>query len=83
MSIEEFKKILKEELDDLAIALNTRIDNISDRLDKLEFEFETFKRRWVDEVLKLANVTANWIYSLFNDPRYSDFLSQHSRLEEL
>ena len=45
MSIEEFKKILKEELDDLAIALNTRLDNISDKLDKLEFEFQAFKKR--------------------------------------
>ena len=45
MSIEEFKKILKEELDELAITLNTRLDNISDKLDKLEFELEAFKRR--------------------------------------
>lgn len=45
MSIEEFKEILKKELDDLAIILNTRLDDIKDKLDKLEFEFEAFKNR--------------------------------------
>jgi len=45
MSIEEFKEILKQEIDDLAIALNMRLDNISDKLDRLETEFENFKNR--------------------------------------
>lgn len=45
MLIEEFKEILKKELNELAVALNTRLDNISDKLDKIEFEFEAFKHR--------------------------------------
>ena len=45
MSIEEFKKILQKELNELAFVINTQLVNISDKLDKLEFEFEAFKNR--------------------------------------
>ena len=68
MSIEEFEKILKKELNELAVALNTRLDNISD---KLEFEFEAYKHRWrasrndkIYRMSKMGNMTQKEIFLL-------------------
>lgn len=45
MSIEEFEKILNKELNELAVVLNTKLEDISDKLDKLAFEFEASRHR--------------------------------------